>query len=78
MRLSLLFIFFVPGGRVRRGPSPRHVPAGRAGARAAWRGVTGYLDAALVLALVSCVQTVAATRHHSTHQGGASSKPRNA
>jgi multicomponent Na+:H+ antiporter subunit F len=31
----------------------------------AWRGVTGYLDAALVLAIVSYVQTVAATREHS-------------
>ena len=31
----------------------------------AWRGITGYLDAALVLALVSFVQTVAATRFHS-------------
>lgn len=30
----------------------------------AWRGITGYLDAALVLALVSYVQTVAATRLH--------------
>lgn len=30
----------------------------------AWRGVTGYLDAALVLAIVSYVQTVAATRQH--------------
>ena len=31
----------------------------------AWRGITGYLDAALVLALVSYVQTVAATRFYS-------------
>jgi multisubunit Na+/H+ antiporter MnhF subunit len=36
----------------------------------AWRGVTGYLDAALVLALVSYVQTVAATRHHAAHEPG--------
>ena len=36
----------------------------------AWRGVTGYLDAALVLAIVSYVQTVAATRHHAAHGAG--------
>ena len=35
----------------------------------AWRGVTGYLDAALVLALVSYVQTVAATRFYSGERG---------
>ncbi|ATB29746.1 monovalent cation/H+ antiporter complex subunit F [Melittangium boletus] len=38
----------------------------------AWRGITGYLDAALVLALVSYVQTVAATRLHT----GQKARPR--